>query len=158
MSADFFKDTRDRRNHRPERLHDFDIPKSLGGGVMVIRELYASDYNEVVKQASKGIPDGSDGGRKASMVEMFATVGTNRKALMRVACVKSIAGVEAWSHEDGADGFIEGQSPKMVALIDKAIEFLHELDDEEEAAFISSHRQSGGRSATKSQPASESAA
>jgi hypothetical protein len=156
MGKDFFKEQGG--GARPERLHDFDIPSALGGGVMVVRELYASEYSELLKQASRGLADGTDGGRQANMVEMYAAMGTNRKGLMRVACIKSIAAVEAWNHPDGADGFIEAQSPKMVSLMDMAIDHLHELNDEEEAGFISSHRAHGRPAATSSPPENEPAA
>lgn len=152
--SDFFET---KKKERPEKVHEWDIPEILGGGVMEIRELGMTEYDECVQQASKGLPDGSDGGPKPTMVEMFAHVGVNKKRLMRIKCVKSIAGQMAWSHEEGPEGFLEDLGIKMMSLVDKAIDDIHELTEEEESAFTSSHRLPGAV-ATRSQSGKESAA
>jgi hypothetical protein len=150
--SDFFK-----KEKKPELIHEFDVPKSLGGGIMEIRELDMPAYDTVVMESAKGMPDGSDGGVKPTMVEMFAHVGVNKKRLMRIQCVKSVAGRTSWDHEGGPEGFLDALGIKMLTLVDSAIELVHETSEEEELAFTSSHRLPGAV-ATNFQSGKESAA
>jgi hypothetical protein len=150
--SEFFK-----KEHKPDLIHEFDVPKSLGGGIMEIRELGMPAYDAVVTESAKGMPDGSDGGAKPTMVEMFAHVGVNKKRLMRIQCVKSVNGQQAWSYEGGPEGFLDSLGIKMLTLVDSAIELIHETSEEEELAFTSSHRLPGA-AATNSQSGKESAA
>lgn len=134
-----------------DSIHIFTMPDSLGGHEFGIRELDMESYTDAQTQAARRI--------KADDVDMVGYMIAKQKAetdrLMRIKCIASWDGRPVATTEGGVMGVIDELNVRQVQLVDRAINSIHSLTNEELESFDLSHRRPGAMAVSpRLQPAS----
>ncbi len=119
-----------------DKVHRWTLPERLGGAVMCVRELNVDQYEDLLSQAAKKIPDVDV---PQGAVSAMVTLQREQKKLLRISCLVSLGEETAFHHEGGPQGLVGGLDYMQTQYLDRSIDMIHELRVAETQAFDQSH-------------------